>query len=113
MPSSRASSGGKRRYADEAGVTSVAEQTGIAWQHSATQIAMNGQFFPVLDLSLWQGISSAAAEAEPIAISDDIASSSAAAIVPAAETASGAKLRLPINKMASARTKARRSCIAG
>src|SRR5882724_8752482 len=108
MPSSRASSGGNKRDADGAGVAYAAWETVMPWQHSATQIAMNGQFFPVSDLSLWQGISSAAAEAESIAMSsiamsDDIAWPSTTAILPAAETASGAKVRVPINRTASAR----------
>ena len=61
MPSSRANSGGKRRDAGEAGVANVAVEAVMPWQHSAKQIAMNGQFFPVSELSWWQGISSAAA----------------------------------------------------
>ena len=112
MPSSRASSGGKRRDAGEAGVANVAVEAVMPWQHSAKQIAMNGQFLPVSELSWWQGISSAAAAAGSITMSDDIPCASATSITLTAETASGAKVRLPINRTASARTKARRSCIA-
>jgi hypothetical protein len=60
------------REAEGAGVASVAGETAIAWQHKAMQIAMDGQFFPVSDLSLWQGISSATGDAESIVMSDDI-----------------------------------------
>jgi hypothetical protein len=95
--------------ADGTGAATVAGQTAMAWQHSATQIAMDGQFFPASDLSWWQGISSIAADAESIAMSDDIACASATAIVPAANTASGEQMRAPIKRTATARMKRSRS----
>src|SRR5271170_5294207 len=72
------------------------------------QIAITGQSFAWPVPSLWQGISSDAAS---ITMSDDIACVPATAIPPAAKAASGAHVRLPINRMASARTKAWRNNI--
>src|SRR5450631_1641928 len=97
------------RDSERIGAASVTWETERPWQHSAMQIAITGQGFAGSDLSLWQGTSSAAAEAESIAMSDDIACASATAIKPAAEAARGAHAKLPINRMASARMKAWRN----
>jgi hypothetical protein len=71
------------------------------------QIAMKGQGFPLSDVRLWQGISSAAAETESISMSVDIICRSVTDPVPAAKTANGASPKLPINRTAIARTRAR------
>jgi len=59
----------------DAKVTGVARgvwETVMPWQQGIMQVAMKGQFVPLSELSSWQGISSAAAAAESIAMSDDI-----------------------------------------